>query len=204
MNYKMENSQSNNKIFVYLLTGFFIIFIVSGLFLLRSSRSSINNQGETATTNTLQQEKMIIPTSFPTKGFLSLTTATGEATLNSNVEFEIIADSEGENISAFDVILRFDPLAFDFIKATSLDPVFQIYPYKKDNRLSLTAVKTSQGFTPSIFADKPVIKITFKAKKVGEFPFAILSSFDKESTKFVNEKTEVINPEVNDINLVVQ
>ena len=50
---------------------------------------------------------------------------------------------------------------------------------------------------------KKSTKLNFKPKKSGEFDFAILNSFGKETTKFVNEKTEVIYPKVNKIKLTV-
>jgi len=147
---------------------------------------------------------MVIPTSMPTKGSFNLTTEKPEIKVDDNAVLTVIADSAGENISAYDVILRYDPLVFDFVEAKSLDREFQVYSYKKDNRLSLTVVKTGQDPTPSIFVDKPVVNLVFKAKRIGDQTVSILASFEKESTKFVNEKTEVVYPAVNDVNLMVK
>lgn len=200
----MENQQS--KLFIYLLVGFFAVFVGTGIFLLVSNNNQDNQKQQTGTptTLTLKQEEMMIPTQMPTKGSLKLISESPEVVVDNDFNLNIVADSAEENISAYDVLMSYDPLAFDFVEAISLDSAFQVYSYKKDNRLSLTVVKTSQDATASIFKDKPVIKLTFKPKKIGQFAFAILPSFDKESTKLVNEKTEVISPEVNEINLIVK
>lgn len=200
----MENQQ--NKLFIYLLVGFFAVFFGTGIFLLVSNNNESDQTQQTGaqTTSTLQQEKMVIPTVMPTKGSLKLTSDLPEVVLDSNLNLNIVADSAEENISAYDVLMSYDPLAFDFVEAKSLDPAFQAYSYKKDNRLSLTVVKTSQDSTPSIFKNTPVIKITFKPKKIGQFAFTIMPGFDKETTKLVNEKTEVVYPEVNEVNLIVK
>lgn len=207
MSFNMEENQeqNKNKFFMYLLVVFFAVFVGSGIFLLVSNKPTAQNQEQGAvTTSTVQQEKMIIPTSMPTTGSLKLITESPEVTMEKNVDFNIVADSAGENISAYDVLVAYDPLAFEYVEAVSLDSNFQAYSYKKDNRLTLTVVKTSQDLTPSIFKNTPVIKLTFKPKKLGQYEFTILSSYDRETTKFVNDQTEVVNPELNEVNLIVK
>lgn len=190
---------------MYLLVVFFAVFVGSGIFLLMSNKPTVQSENqEVATTSTVQQEKMIIPTLMPTTGSLKLMTETPEVTMEKDIDLNIVADSGGENISAYDVLVTYDPLAFEYVETVSLNNNFQAYSYKKDNRLTLTVVKTSQDLTPSIFKEEPVIKLTFKPKRIGQYSFGILSSYDRETTKFVNEKTEVVNPEVNEINLIVR
>ncbi|MBI5126945.1 hypothetical protein HZA76_00625 [Candidatus Roizmanbacteria bacterium] len=200
----MENTQPNNKIFVYLMAIFFVVFIGSGIFLLISNKPTTNENAPT-TTATIKQENMVFPTSAPTRGYLKLEGEAEVLSLKENKDFvlNVVADSNKENITAFDILVGFDPLAFDFIEAVSLDPAFQVYSFRKDKRLTLTVVKTSQDQNLSVFSGKAVVKLSYKPKKTGDFIFAILSTSDKETTKFVNEKTEVINPKVNEIKVTV-
>ncbi len=195
----MENPQTNNKIFVYLLVGFFAVFIGTGIFLLVSNRPSIKQEAP-ATTSTIQQGQMVVPTAAPKRGEMKLVLEkSGEQVL-----LNLLADSDKENVTAFDVLVGYNPLSVDFVSAVSLDPAFQVYSFTKSNHLTLTVVKTSQDSTESVFAGKPVIKLTFKPKKSGDFTFGVLSTSDKETSKFVNEKTEVIYPKVSEVSVTVK
>jgi len=199
----MDNIQEKNKIFIYLLVIFFAIFIGSGIFLLVNKKTA-NKEQQSVSTQTIKQEELLIPSEIPKKGLVNLkATGSGPYLLTDQLIIDLFADSNGENVTAYDVLVKYEPLAFDFIKAVSLDQAFQVYSFKKDDRLTLTVVKTSQDQTPSVFVEKPVVRLSFKPKKSGEFDFAILNSFGKETTKFVNEKTEVIYPKVNKIKLTV-
>jgi hypothetical protein len=199
-----NQEQNKNKLFIYLLVVFFAVFIGSGIFLLVSNKPGVQNENQqTSTTSTVQQEKMISPTTMPTAGSLELTMENPESTIEKNIDINVVANSAGENISAYDVLVTYDPLAFDFIKVVSLNANFQVYSYKRGNRLTLTTIKTSQDQTPSIFKDEPVVKLTFKPKKIGQYLFEILPSYDKETTKLVNDKTEVIKPKINKIEVNV-
>ncbi len=199
----MDNIQEKNKIFIYLLVIFFAIFIGSGIFLLVNKKTA-NKEQQSVSTQTIKQEELLIPSEIPKKGLVNLkATGSGPYLLTDQLIIDLFADSNGENVTAYDVLVKYDPLSFDFIQTVSLDQAFQVYSFKKDDRLTLTVVKTSQDQTPSVFVEKPVVRLSFKPKKSGEFDFAILNSFNKETTKFVNEKTEVIYPKVNKIKLTV-
>jgi len=199
----MDNIQEKNKIFIYLLVIFFAIFIGSGIFLLVNKKTA-NKEQQSVSTQTIKQEELLIPSEIPKKGLVNLKAiGSGPYLLTDQLIIDLFADSNGENVTAYDVLVKYDPLSFDFIQTVSLDQAFQVYSFKKDDRLTLTVVKTSQDQTPSVFVEKPVVRLSFKPKKSGEFDFAILNSFNKETTKFVNEKTEVIYPKVNKIKLTV-
>ncbi|MCL4364668.1 cohesin domain-containing protein [Patescibacteria group bacterium] len=195
-----KQTNAGNRIYIYLLAAFFVVFIATGLFLLITNKPA-NPSQSAQTTATLKEQPTSLPTVAPKRGFVNLSEATESAGI---VTFNVVADSDGENVSAYDIQIGYDPLAFDFQSAVSIDPSFQVYPFHKDKLLTLTAVKATQDQTPSIFTNKPVIKLNFKSKKSGNYTFSVLSSIGKETTKFVNTKTQIINPQVNEMNVIVK
>lgn len=199
----MENPKPNNKVVIYLLIGFFVVFVGSGAMLMSDTKSAANKKS-VVNNSTIKQQVMEIPTPMPTKGSLVLSSESIQDSVGDTIILTVTADSLGENITAYDVIVKYDPLAFDFVKGTSLDPQFQVYSFKDESQIIMTVVKTTQSKTTSVFTEKPVLNLSFQAKKAGEHAFSILPTYNKDSTKFVNEKTEVINPETGDIKVVIE
>lgn len=191
MNFK--NMKNKNRISIYILVMFFIGI---GIFLVINSKK-INNNGQAVSTS------IAVPTPIPTRGLINLKNGSAVNKINNPLKLSLMADSDGENVTAFDVVISYDPASFDFVKADSNNLDFKVYQYKKDNRLTLTVVKTSLSNDPSIFQGEEIINLAFKAKTKGVHTFKVLTSFEKETTKFVNEKTEVINPGVNEITVNV-
>ena len=205
----MDNQVNNtpspkNNIFIYLLVVFFAIFIGTSIFLVVSQGQIKNtevNQTQQKDQNTLKQDKMILPTKFPTTGSLKLvelSNTKNQLTINLN------ANSNNESITAYDVLLEYDPLSFDFIEAKSLIAGYQVYSFKKDNRISLTVANSNLNTAPAAFNDTNVISLEFKPKKPGTFDFSILAESGNEKTKFVNDKTEVLRPEINEIQVKIK
>lgn len=196
----MENNK-NNKFFTYLLVVFLAAFVGSGIFLTVNNKKINSNAGQSAATTEIQENK-ITPILMSTRGFISLKNNSAVNKIESPLEISLEIDSDSENVTAFDSIIKYDPINFDFVKADSLDQDFKVYSYKKEGRLSLTVVKTGQGST-SIFKDNSVVKLVFQPKTKGEFVFSVIPSFEKETTKFVNEKTEVLYPKTNQLNITI-
>jgi len=195
----MEN---NNKIFIYLLVIFFAAFVGSGIFLLTSNKKTTGNE-QAVSTSTIQQKNVIFPTPIPTKGFINLENNSAVNKVNNPVNLSLMVDSNGENVTAFDTVISYDPASFDFVKAESINPDFKIYSYKRNNRLTLTVVKTGQNNIETIFKGETIVKLVFQPEVKGNFTFAVMSSYGRETTKFVNEKTEVIYPSLNEIKITV-
>lgn len=189
----------NNKVFTYILGLFFIVFIGSGVFLALNNKKT--NNKEQAVTTVVEQKPA--PTFMPTKGLMNLKNDSVVNNVKDPINLSLVADSNGENITAFDTVISYDPISVDFVKADSIDPNFKVYAYKKDNRLTLTVVKMGTGNEPSVFTGGEIVKLVFNSKAKGDFTFKVLPSFDLETTKFVNEKTEVIFPGVNEITVTV-
>ena len=200
MNNKNMENTPNNKIYIYILAIFLAVFIGSGVFLVMNNKK-INNKEQAVSTSVAQDKPT--PTSMPTKGLINLKNNSTVNKVNSPINLSLMADSNGENVTAFDTVISYDPVSIDFVKADSNNPSFKVYSYKKDNRLTLTVVKTGLSSEPSVFKGEEIIKLVFQPKAKGSFSFKVLSSFEKETTKFVNEKTEIIYPWVNEIKVTV-
>ena len=195
----MENK---NKIFTYLLVIFFAAFVGSGIFLLTSNKKTTSHE-QAVSTATIKQENIVIPTPIPTEGFINLENNSTVNKVGNPVELNLMADSNGEIVTAFDTVISYDPASFDFVKADSVNQNFKVYSYKRDNRLTLTVVKTGQNNIGTIFKGEVIIKLVFQSEVKGNFTFAVLSSYGKETTKFVSEKTEVIYPGTNELKVIV-
>lgn len=189
--------ESNNNVFKFILIAVFIILVVFGGFLI--FKNSKPNK-ETAVTSTNESPTM---TPVPLRGMINIAEDISEIKIKNQVNLKLTADSNGENVTAFDTLISYDPVAVDFVRADSVNPDFKVYSYNKDNNLTLTVAKTNLGNNPSIFAGVDVVKLIFKPKTTGTISFKILPSSGKETTKFVNEKTEIISPNVNEISVVV-
>ena len=138
-----DSMQNKNKIFIYLLVVFFAVFIGTGLFLLLSGKSKAPSEkintvkiDENVDTNSDfpvedQNQGLVIPTVIPTSGSLTLVTNLPDNQMNVGdmVELKLVADSNGKNIVGYDVVMYYDSLAFDFDKALSMLPDYNIFTY---------------------------------------------------------------------------
>lgn len=199
----MENNSKKNNIFIYLLVVFLAIFFGTGIFLVISSSKAKTVDKADMTTSTIKEEKMIIPTSKPTEGSLLLSKEFGSAKINNNFIVTVSANSGQKNIVGYDLILYYDPSSTEFIKAESLLPDFQIYSYKRGNYIVITAVKGLQSQNLSVFSESKILSFTFMGKKIGKNSLSLRSSLGNEKTNLVTDKTEVLIPKINDLQIEI-
>lgn len=175
------------NILVYLLVIFFAIFVGTSIFLV------LNNKKPVA-------EKTMIASSS-----LNLTLENKKINLSTDkeVKIDLLADSNGKNITGYDLVLAYDPLAFEFVGATSSLTDFKIYTYKRDGYLSFLATKTLQNETSSVFTQTKIASFVFKPIKVGKFNFSLKSSMSNDKTDLVTDQTEVITPKLNELEIEV-
>lgn len=196
----MENN-NNRKIFTYLLVVFFAVFVGSGLFLVINNKKSATTEQAASTSS--MQKIAVIPTVEMSNGYINLKNYLTSNKLSSPVSLNLVASSNGENITAFDTLISYDPLSFDFVKAESLDSNFKVYSYKYNNSLTLTVAKTGSSTIPSVFSDTKIVNLVFQPKKTGQFTFKVVPSVGKETTKFVNDQTKVIYPSLNEVKVTI-
>ena len=202
----MEN-QPNNKIFIYLLGIFFVLFVGTGLFMMRQGQQSQPQEQAATTTKNPTPSPSLAPVG-PLSQYLFLKTDAPEETasykVGSEVNFNLVGNSVDNNITGYDVVIAYEPTAFDLIKAESVLPDFKVYSYKRDNYLILTVVKELQSITPTVFSDTKLITLTFQPKKTGRYNFSLISTNEKGKTDFITDKTETIMPQVNSLTVEVK
>jgi len=201
----MENNQPANKIFIYLSVVFLAFFVGTGIFLVLNNKKSPAEKEVITTSSTIKQEKMIIPTVKPAQGSLNLTPENKEISLSGDKELiiDLVADSNEKNIVGYDLVLSYDPLAFNFIKATTDLVDFKIYSYRRDNYLSFLAAKSPQSQTLSVFTQTKIASLVFRPLKAGKYSFSLKPLIGKDKTDLVTDKTEVLNPVVNNIIITI-
>jgi len=202
MKNKMENNQSNKKIFIYLLIMFFAFFIGTSIFLILNNKPQPPSEKETATAPT------VIPPAEvkSTKGALSLILDQEDKTSfpkDKEITINLEADSMEKNISGYDVVISYDPLAFEFVKATSLLTDFNIYSYKKESYLAFVGTKTLQSQAPSVFDKTKIMSLIFRPLKAGQFDFVLKPVINKDNTNFITDETETLNPALNELKVEI-
>lgn len=185
----------NNKILTYLLIAFLAVFVVSGAFMFFSNKktnSTVSNEmiSPAVTEETTQPEKS-------TEGFMKLTLEKGSYAKEEKVSINLEADSGDKSVVGYDVILSYDPMAFEFVSAASSLTDYKLYSYKKEGYLTLTAVKNLSSASSPL--KSRIATLIFNPIKSGEYGFSLKASMNSEKTNMVTDKTEVLSPELNEV-----
>jgi hypothetical protein len=197
----MENRVDDKKIYKYLILAFFIVFIGTGLFLVNSKKSTSD-----VVKNSIEQKAISFQTepTEATENYLRLSAVSTSVNKGENTVLDIIADSNGKNISGYDIVLSYNPIAFDFSDIKSTLPDFKIYSYKKNNYLTFLGTKILQSKRETIFKGEKIATLTYKALKSGQYEFALKEAIDKDKTDFVTSQTEIIKPLVNKLKVEIK
>jgi len=208
----MENQEGNNKVFKYLLVMFFAVFVGTGLFLLMSNKSKISPEIISTVKVDFPEEDttvVVVPT-VPSATENAATTAAGSMTLETDlpdgqmkvgdmVEISLLADSGGKNIVGYDVVIYYDPLAFNFLRGLSKLSDYNIFTYKKGRYFTITGLKNLQSAPSPMTKANKLAALTFEATKAGKFEFELKQSNEKDKTDLITDKTEVLVPTLNQV-----
>ena len=104
----------------------------------------------------------------------------------------VLADSQNQDIVAFDLLLTYDKESFNVPVATTKLSGYTVVPFDRDAHLSITAVQRPGFKERSIFKSTEILNLTFNPKKVGKFEFAIIPKTLDETTKFVTVESKKI------------
>ena len=205
----MEEENKQKSMFpMYLLIIFLAIFVGTGAFMIvnrKDKNLNVNKEENTTVNKSIKQEGVVIPTSLPTQGSLSLRTSTTDsrfALKDGQVTVDLVGNSDSQNVGGYDVILTYDSLGLEFISATSALPDFKIYSYNKDSYMTFTGLQNLSS-QPSPFKDTKLATFVFRPTKIGTFNLSLRSSLDKYKTDFVTDKTEILSPALKDLTVGV-
>ncbi len=190
----------NYKIYIIFLFIFFLVFAGTGLFLLMKG---VKPSGKAV--STIRQQPAALPTVAPKEGLMQLAIPgnTNRFSKNTPVTLQIIVDSNNENIVGWDAIISYDPAVFDFVQATSAMPDFKIYSFKREKHISLSAIKSLQNNTSSVFKTTVVATVILQPKLTGKYPVILSAEAGKEKTNLVNTVTKRIYPQLNTLSLEI-
>jgi len=119
------------------------------------------------------------------------------------IDISVIADSQDQDIVAFDMLMTYDKESFDEpIVKTPLSG-FSAFPFNKDTHLSVTAVQAPGFKERSIFKNTEILTLTFTPKKIGKYEVTIIPKTLDETTKLVTIENKVIFPKTSVITLEV-
>ena len=192
----------NNKTFFYLLIAFLAVFVGSGVSLLFSNKNADKTTSGGSNIPTTQEE-MITPKIVMTEGSMKLALDQLKTSYKKGdkINISIEADSGDKNIVGYDVILFYDPLAFEFISAISSISDYKVYSLQKENYLTLTAVKNLSSTSSPLLSK--IVTLVFDSRKSGKYNFTLKASTGSERTDLVTDKTEVLSPALNEITVNV-
>lgn len=106
------------------------------------------------------------------------------------------ATSLQKDIQGFDIIFANEPRRFEIVSIENLNPAFEIFKFDKKDHITVTGLKQLSIDKPTIFTDTPLLKVTIKPKLKGKMVITFVDTANKEQTKFVDDKVEVIRPQL--------
>lgn len=197
----IQNNQEKSKTLMYILVAFFVVFIVGGIFLVFSNKKTVKIAPQESESSTSVIPSPTATAALPSVGYMKLV-AGNTNKKGDKISLEIMANSGNKNIVGYDVVFFYDPLAFDFVSADSFLSDYKVYSYKKGNYLTLTAIKSLSSSASPL--NSKIVTLFFNSKKAGKYNFALKSSSGVEKTDMVTDKTEVLSPELNEINIEIK
>lgn len=200
-------SGDSKKIPVPLIVGFFILLFIAAIAFALSSRnpdttSATGGQPDGAT----PQVEKVIPTIDTTRPALSFTSVSEPQTyrVNQEITVRIKANSLGGDIYGYDLLFPYDKTMFEIVETKSALDSFQIFSHDREDYYAVTGLKLLSVTTPVIFEDTEILEMTIKPLKAGTIYLEVLAERGKETSKFVDKDSKVIQPQIQPIKLDIQ
>lgn len=147
------------------------------------------------------------PSKPKTTGAMNIKIPDGENTISVGkaFELEIEADSEGKNIVGYDFIIKYDSQAFNLVKAESAIANFKIFTFEnEDGGITITGLKDVEDNSETVLSETVLVSLSLLSKMEGDYDITLVSKREKEITQMVDDKTAVLYPEVNSINVIAE
>jgi hypothetical protein len=114
------------------------------------------------------------------------------------------ADSLGNDVSGFDILIGYSQDAFSLTGVSDLSTMFKSYPLKKNNLLIVTGTKKLQVNSNSVLKGEDIVEVNLACLKKGQYSFTLLTTSDKEKTQMVNAESKIVYPDLNQIQIKVE
>lgn len=130
---------------------------------------------------------------------MDLVTASGmqNYSMNQDVELTVKADTNNIAVTGYDMLFLYDPNSISIVKVTSADPTFDIFTFNNKGYVSITGTKKLSVSAPSLFSNSSILSIVVRPVKAGSTPVIIAPQIGREKTKFVDDKANIVVPELN-------
>ena len=155
-----------------------------------------------------KKEKLpVTPVKQKEKGVLKVSTKDNKRNykVGDTVELLVSANSDGQSVIGYDVMLTYDATKLQFKESQSLDPSFNMFTFTKKGKVSLTGVKRVKPAVSTVMSGAPLGKVTLKALSAG--PVAVTVDFISDSLKdsnLINNKNKDVLGSVENIDLTVE
>ena len=199
-----ENQNQHQRLTMIIFISLSLIFVILALFLFWQKKQKSQSLSQTETKTNLSPSSTPIPQKE--KGVLTLKTKDNQTIVSQNTPFTIYiyAHSDNQSITGYDVVLNYNQEIVQFIDHKNLQSDFQIFVKQNKNQLMITGVKKLTSNNPTIFADSPLIELTFQPKKTGSVTFSFdFTPQSKKDSNLINEKTEEILGKVEGVSLSI-
>lgn len=111
------------------------------------------------------------------------------------INLQVFADSVGEDIISFDVIVEYDKQAFSEPVITTSLPRYIIVTSGRDDYISITAAQSPGSDERSVFDGNEVLNMTFNSLKPGNYEIKIVSKKGEETTGFISTSSQSLLPQ---------
>jgi hypothetical protein len=197
---------TKGRLIVFLIL--FLVFILL-FFLIKDQSSNKNDQEGLDQPSNSRQEKGVLTSVFPTQvashSYFKLLPPSYPVQAGSTFELLVEADSDTKIISGFDVLLEFDKSAFDFVKIASLNKDYRVFSYQAPiTHLSITGTRDLASKNEMPLNKTNLLTIAFKAKKTGNYRFVLKPAIGNEVSQMIDNHTNKIIPQVNEISVTIK
>ena len=138
-------------------------------------------------------------------GSLWLEKSNQPAKVSEPITVIVYADSKHQPITGFDVVLSFNPEYTQFVSQKNLEENFDVFKTTDEGLIHITAIKKLNSNVLVLFDKTPLIEYTFQPIRSGKTDFTLIfSPGQKTDSNLINDKSEEILGEVENLNVEIQ
>ncbi|MBI4226046.1 hypothetical protein HY612_02935, partial [Candidatus Roizmanbacteria bacterium] len=195
----LSNNSQSNSVFRFVLLLVVIVFAFLLFFLYQTKKKP----GVQPPISTIVSPPTPVVT---TAGSFSLQSVTRDMTaaLDKALDLDIVASSDQKSIVGYDVVVKFEEGAVEILSATSLLPDFVVYLTQKSDHYIVTGAKKPESSEPTVYDNTSILRLTVMPKKTGPLTISLADKLGIEKSQMVDEKTQILKPEVGAITIEVK